>query len=83
MLFINFSLVSAIIKHLDIRSGQHIGVSPRTGKNVKPSNNSSICDHLLHCNFLPHFEKFSVLDYENKKHLLEIKESLLIIRDKP
>ena len=39
------------IRHLDIRSGEHIGVSPLTGKKVKPSNNSAICDHLLHCNF--------------------------------
>ena len=71
------------IRHLDIRSGEHIGVSPLTGKKVKPSNNSAICDYLLHCNFLPSFNKFSVLAYENKKYLLEIKESLLIMRDKP
>ena len=48
-----------------------------------PSNNSAICDHLLHCNFLPSFDNFSVLAYENKKYLLEIKESLLIMRNKP
>ena len=71
------------IRLLDIRSGEHIGVSPLTGKKVKPSNNSAICDHLLHCNFLPSFDNFSVLAYENKKYLLEIKESLLIMRDKP
>ena len=62
---------------------EHIGVSPLTGKKVKPSNNSAICDHLLHCNFLPSFDNFSVLAYESKKYLLEIKESLLIMRDKP
>ena len=71
------------IRHLDIRSGQHIGVSRLTGKMDKPSNNSAICDYLLHCNFLPSFDNFSVLAHENKKYLLEIKESLLIIRDKP
>ena len=71
------------IRHLDIRSGEHIGVSPLTGKKVKSSNNSAICHHLLHCNFLPSFDNFSVLAHENKKYLLEIKESLLIMRDKP
>ena len=71
------------IRHLDIRSGEHTGVPPLTGKKVKPSNNSAICDLLLHCNFLPSFENFSVLAHENKKYLLEIKESLLIMRDKP
>ena len=40
------------IRHLDIRSGEYIGVSPLTGQ-VKPSNNSAICDHLLLCKFLP------------------------------
>ena len=70
-------------EHLDIRSGEHIGVSPFTGKKVKPSDNSAICDHLLHCNFLPFFDNFSIFAHENKRYLLEIKESLLIMRDKP
>ena len=48
----NESYYGESIRHLDIRSGEHIGVSPLTGKKVKPSNNSAICDHLLHCNFL-------------------------------
>ena len=43
------------IKHLDIISGEHLSVSPLTGKKVKPSNNSTICDHLLHCNFFTFF----------------------------
>ena len=51
------------IRHLDIRSGEHIGVPPVTGMKVKPSNNSAICDHLLHCNFLPSFDNFRVLVY--------------------
>ena len=64
-------------------------MSPLIGKKVKPSNNSAICNHLLHCNILPSFDNFSVLAHENKKYLLdkkyllEIKESLLIMRDKP
>ena len=79
----NESYYGESIRHLDIRSGEHIGVSPLTGKKVKPSNNNAICDHLLHCNFLTSFDNFSVLAYESKKYLLEIKESLLIMRDKP
>ena len=79
----NESYYGESIRHLDIRSGEHIGVSPLTGKKVKPSNKRTICDHLLHCNFLPSFDNFSVLAHESKKYLLEIKESLLIMRDKP
>ena len=56
---------------------------PLTGKKIKPSNNSATCDHLLQCKFLPSFDNFSVLACENKRYLLEIKESLLIMRDKP
>ena len=76
----NESYYGESIRHLDIRSGEHIGVSP--GKKVKPSNSSAIWDHLVHCNFLPSFGNFSVLAHENSKYLLEIKESLLIMRDK-
>ena len=54
------------IRHLDIRSGEHIGVSPLTGKKVKQSNNRAACDHLLHCNFLSSFDSFSVLAHKNK-----------------
>ena len=50
-------------------------------KKIKPSNNSAVYDHLLHCNLLPSFDSFSILAQENKKYLLEIKESLLIMRD--
>ena len=79
----NESYYDKSIRHLDARSGEHIGVSPGTGKKVKSSNNSAICDNLLDCNSLPSFGNFSVLAHENKRHLLEIKESLLIMRDKP
>ena len=46
----NESYYGESIRYLDIGSGEHIGVSPLTGKKVKPSNNSAICDHLLHSN---------------------------------
>ena len=71
------------MRHLDIRSGEYICVSPLTGKKVIPSDNSAICDHLLHCNFLLCFDNFSVSVHENNRYLLEIKESLLILRGKP
>ena len=52
-------------------------------KTVKPIKNSAVGDHLLHCNYLPSFDNFSILAHENKKLLLEIKESLLRMTDKP
>ena len=48
----NESCFGLTIRNLDIRLGKYIGVSHLTGKKVKPSNNSAICDHLLHCKIL-------------------------------
>ena len=79
----NESYYGDCIRHLDIRSEEYIGVSPLTGKKMKPINNSLVHDHLLHCNYLPSFNNFKILAHENKKFLLEIKDSLLIMRAKP
>ena len=54
------------IRHLDIRSGEYIGVLPLTGKKIKPSNNSAICDHLLHWNILPSFDNFFFSSWKQK-----------------
>ena len=58
-------------------------VSLLTKKKVEPSKNSAGCDHSLHCNFVPSSRNFIILAQESKKYLLEIKESQLIIKDKP
>ena len=79
MLFINFSVDSAMnpimvnVRHLKVRIGEHIGISPLTKKKVKPKG-SAVSDHLLLCNHSPSFENVSVLTKENKKFLLELKE---------
>ena len=71
------------IRHLPVRSGEHIGISPLTNKRVQPRKDSAVCRHLSNCNYSPTFEDFSVLCHENKKYLLELKESLMIMRDRP
>ena len=70
------------MRHLNVRIGEHIVMSPLTRKQVKPEN-SSVADHLLLCNHSASYGDFSILMRENKKLLLELKESLLIMRDKP
>ena len=67
----NESYYGESIIYLDIRSGEQIGLSP------------AVCDYLLHYNFLLSFDNFDLLVHKNKKYLLEIKDSLLIMRDKP
>ena len=65
------------IRYLDEKSGEHICVLPLIGKKVKPSNNKPVSNHVR---FYP---LLSILAHENKKYLLEIKEGLQIMRDKP
>ena len=70
------------MRQLNVRIGEHIGISPLTRNQVKPKN-SSLADHLLFCIHSASYDDFSILTRENKKFLLELKESLLIMRDKP
>ena len=70
-------------RHVKVRSGEHIGISPLTFKKTKPSKESAIRDHLLNCNNIASFEEFTILANGNNKFALEIKESLLIKRDRP
>ena len=50
---------------------------------VKPSKESVNRDHLLNFNNIPSFNEFTILAYGDQKNILEIKESLLIKRDRP
>ena len=70
------------MRHLHVRISEHIRISPLTKKQVKPKN-SSVADHLLPCNHSASYDDFSILTSENEKFLLELKESLLIMRDRP
>ena len=79
--FWNESYYGECIRQINVRIGEHIGISPLTRKKVKPKS-SAVTNHLLLCNHSSSFENFSVLTKENKKFLLELKESHLIMRDK-
>ena len=80
--FCNESYYGECVRHLNFRIGEHIGISALIKKQVKPKN-GSVADHLLFCNHSASYDGFSILTCENKKVLLELKESLLIMRDKP
>ena len=69
-------------RHLRVRAGEHIGLSPLTfKKKCKPSKESAVFDRLLFCDNDPSFEEFSVLAKASSVFSLEIKESLLVKRD--
>ena len=66
----------------NVRIDEHINILQLTKKKVKPKN-SSIADHLLFCNHSSSCDNFSIQTCENKKFSLELKESLLIMKDQP
>ena len=71
-----------MLRHLNVRIGEYISISPLIKKQVKPKN-SPVADHLLFCNHSASYDNFSILTCENKKFLTRIKDSLLIMRYKP
>ena len=78
----NKSYYGQCMMHLNLRIGEHTGISQLTRKQVKPKN-SSAAYHLLFCNHSASYDDFNIQNCENKMFLLELKESLLIMRDKP
>ena len=66
----NESCYGESIRHF-IRSGEHIGVSPLTGK--RRSNQSVtvlfVIIYLIAIIYLPSFDNFSILVHENKKFI--------------
>ena len=79
----NESYYGECVRHLAVRSGEHIGISPLTNKSAEPRKDSAAWYHLLNWNYSPTFEDFIALCHDNKKYLLELKESLFIMRDRP
>ena len=70
-------------RHLNVRSGEHISLSPLTGNRVacKPS---AISDDLLLCEHNnSSFDDFPILYCENNAFKLSLTESILIKRDSP
>ena len=58
-----------------------MGVSARTGKNIKSTKIFAVRDHMLVCNNIVSFEDFSVLTNETNDFRIILQESLLIHRD--
>ena len=78
----NESYHGECVRHLNVRIGEHIGISPLTKKQVK-SKNSSTAYYLLFCNQSTSYGDFSILTRESKIFLLELKEYLLVMRGQP
>ena len=70
-------------QHLNIRVGEHLGISPLTGKKSKGKTTIAIKDHMLFCDHVVSLKVFKILVSSNSEFHLKIKENLLISRGKP
>ena len=61
----NESYYGECMRRLNVRTGEHISISPLTRKQVKPKN-SYIADHLLLCNYSASYDDFSILTRKEK-----------------
>ena len=68
----NKSCYGERVRHLNLKIGEYIGISPLIKKKVKPKS-GAVSDHLLLCNHSPSVESFSVLTKEKSKFVLELK----------
>ena len=64
------------------RASEHLDITPLTGKFVKTCTKSAIFDHMLLDGHKPSFDNFLILLKESNAFKLQLKESLLILRDK-
>ena len=70
-------------RHFFTRAAEHMGISNLTEKRVKNVKQSAVSDHQLQCDCSINFDDFDILASETNNFRLLIKESLLIMRDKP
>ena len=70
-------------RHIFTRTCEHLAITPLTGKPVKKPPKIFYFDHMLLEGHRSNFDHFSILSKENNDFKLQLKESLLISRDKP
>ena len=61
-------------RHLNIRVGEHSGVSPLTGKKSKTKTTTAIEDHMLFCDHVVSLEDFKILASSNSEFPLRSKK---------
>ena len=71
------------LRHFKVRACEHASTSPLTGKKSNNNYSTAMSDHMLLCNYIVSFEDFSILTTGRANLELEIKESILISRNKP
>ena len=81
----NSTYVNATKRHQKVRFSEQIGISPRTGKALKPTlvNASKVQEQILMNQHTGTLDDFTILAMGSDNELLEIKESIMIKTLKP
>ena len=61
-------------QHLNIRVGEHSGISPLTRKKLKAKTTTAVNDHTLFCNHIVSLDDFNILASSNSEFHLKIKK---------
>ena len=64
-------------QNLNVRVGEHSGISPLTGKKSKSKTATSAKDHMLFCDHVASLEDVKILTSSNSGFYLKVKESFL------
>ena len=70
-------------QHFKVRTCEHLGITPLTGKKVKSPKESAVFDHIVHTGHDASFDDFVTLVKDCDEFRLLLRESLLILRDDP
>ena len=72
-------------RHFSVRVGEHLDVSPLTGKKSKSKKSkfTAVKDHMLFCDHIVSIDDFKMLATSDSDFHVKVKESLLVSRDKP
>ena len=71
----NSSYYGETDRHLKVRSGEHVTISPLNLNKIKPAIGSSMQDHLLFRDHSPTFDYLIILAHRTNKFLLEKKRA--------
>ena len=70
-------------RHLSVRVGEHLDVSPLTGKKSKSKKSTAVKDHMLLCDHIVSIDDFKILATSDSDFHVKVKGSLVISRDEP
>ena len=70
-------------RHFFVRVSERLGITPLTGKFIKTPKKSATFDHTLLDGHKASFNNYSIFLKESNPFKLQLKESLIISRDKP